>query len=41
MKVVDGRGEATYKARFREPYEASTEAREHLWSVTATLEVMM
>lgn len=41
IKVVDGRGEATYKARFKEPYEASTEAREHLWSVSATLEVMM
>lgn len=41
IKAVDGRGEATYKARFREPYEASTEAREHLWSVTAALEVMM
>lgn len=41
IKVVDGRGEGTYLARFREPYEASTEAREHLWMVRATLEVMM
>lgn len=40
IKVVDGRGEGTFKARFKEPYRAATEAREHLWSVEATLEVM-
>ena len=40
IKVVDGRGEGTYLARFREPYQATTEAREYLWTVNATLEVM-
>lgn len=40
IKIVDGRGEGTYLARFKEPYEAVTEAREHLWMVNATLEVM-
>lgn len=40
VKIVDGRGEGTYEARFKEPYEATTEAREFLWLVNATLEVM-
>lgn len=40
IKIVDGRGEGTYKARFKGPYKAMTEAREHLWLVDATLEVM-
>lgn len=40
IKIVDGRGEGTFLARFKEPYRAATEAREHMWVVDATLEVM-
>lgn len=40
MPIVKGDGEVMRLARFKEPYKAATEAREHLWSVTATLEVM-
>ncbi len=40
MPVVMGNGEALRTARFKQPYEAATVANEHVWRVTATLEVM-
>jgi hypothetical protein len=40
MPVVMGDGEAMRKARFKQPYQAETLANEHVWRVTATLEVM-
>lgn len=40
MPVVMGDGEALRKSRFKQPYEAATVANEHVWRVTATLEVM-
>jgi hypothetical protein len=40
MPVVMGDGEAMRKARFKQPYQAEAIANEHVWRVTATLEVM-
>ena len=40
MPVVMGDGEALRTARFKEPYRAETVANEHVWQVSATLEVM-
>lgn len=40
MPVVMGDGEALRKSRFKQPYEAATVANEHVWRVTATLEVL-
>lgn len=38
IKLVNGAGETTYLARFKEPYSVKPEAREHYWSVSAKLE---
>lgn len=40
IKLVNGVGETTYLARFKEPYEVKTSHREFSWMVTATLEVL-
>lgn len=40
IPVVMGDGEVLRKARFKEPYQAATAANEHVWQVSATLEVM-
>jgi hypothetical protein len=40
IKLVNGAGETTYSARFKEPYSAKTTAREYMWMVSATLEVL-
>lgn len=40
IALVNGVGESTYAARFKEPYAAKTSNREFGWSVTATLEVL-
>lgn len=40
IKLVNGAGETTYLARFKEHYSAKPEAREHYWSVGAKLETV-
>jgi hypothetical protein len=40
IKLVNGTGEKTYSARFKEPYAVKTSAREYMWMVNATLEVL-
>lgn len=40
ISLVNGVGETTYLARFKEPYDAKASAREYMWSVSATLEVL-
>jgi hypothetical protein len=40
IKLVNGAGETTYLARFKEPYSVKPEAREHYWSVAAKLETI-
>ncbi|CAB4122137.1 hypothetical protein UFOVP26_90 [uncultured Caudovirales phage] len=40
INLFNGTGQSTYTARFKTPYSASTIAREFMWEVTATLEVM-
>lgn len=40
IKLVNGTGESTYLARFTEPYDVKTEAKEFRWSVSATLETL-
>lgn len=39
ISLVNGKGETTYAARFKEPYQAKTSMREFSWTVTAVLEV--
>lgn len=40
IKLVNGVGETTYLARFTEPYDVKTEAKEFRWTVSATLETL-
>lgn len=40
INLVNGMGETTYLARFKEPYSAKTSAREYYWDVSATLETL-
>lgn len=40
IPLVNGTGEFTVTARFKEGYSAMTEAKEHAWRVAATLEVL-
>lgn len=40
ISLVNGTGESTYAARFKEPYDAKTSNREFGWAVTAKLEVL-
>lgn len=40
IPVVNGAGETLCTARFKQAYQAETQAREDVWRVSATLEVM-
>lgn len=40
ISLVNGMGQTTYAARFKEPYKVQTTNREYLWSVSATLETL-
>ena len=40
IDLVNGMGKTNYTARFKEPYSAQTAAREHYWTVTASLETL-
>jgi hypothetical protein len=40
VNLPNGMGNTTYTARFKEPYNAQTAAREFYWSVTGSLEVL-
>lgn len=40
IDLFNGTGKSTYTARFKAPYTAKTIAREYMFEVTATLEVL-
>lgn len=40
INLVNGAGETQYLARFTESYDVKTEAKEFVWTVTATLETL-
>jgi hypothetical protein len=40
IKLVNGMGETTYLARFKEPFTAATSGKEFYWDVGAKLEVL-